>query len=206
MTILDPKKLVEVGTAYDDRCVSGGRAVFGDDGYVYVLGDGRTYLAQSFARAAGEAVPKNCLLRMAKGATEFDPDYYYAITDLTGGPEAIGELETAQQGSGVGFVKMFHEDKLPEGTEPVGYDFWDMKVHKEWRLTLADPPSAEPIEGLPFSAIGFDASAVGGMLYTGESLDEGGTSQIYETDPTTNRAKRRFTMVGYFYGLYDLSK
>lgn len=205
-TIIDPKALRVVGTATDDRCASGGRVVFDAAGYAYVMGDGRNYSIQMFANASGGTAPQNCLLRIPPGSTTFDPSYYYAIPSLTGGRESITELETGRQGSGLAFAKMFYPDHLPDGVEPVDFDFWGVPAHKLWRLRLTTPPTAEEVQGIPFSAIGFEGSALDGHLFTGESLDEGKTSDIYETDPDTNTARLRFKMDGYFYGLYALSQ
>jgi len=205
-TIIDPKKLEVVGTADDDRCASGGRVVFDEAGYGYVLGDGRNYSIQMFANASGGTAPENCLLRIPPGGTDFEADYYYTISSLTGGREAITEIDTAQQGSGLGFVKIFYPEELPPGVEPVDFEFWDHRAHKMWRFELADPPTATEVDGAPFSAIGFDGSTVDGKLFTGESLDNGATSDVYEMDPVTNTARPRFTMDGYFYGLYELTE
>jgi hypothetical protein len=92
---------------------------------------------------------------------------------------------------------------LPPGVEPIDFDFWDVPAHKMWRIELDDPPSAEEVQGIPFAAIGFDGSPLGGHLFTGESPD-GNTSDVYETDPDSNTASLRFTMDGYFNGLYQL--
>jgi hypothetical protein len=204
-TIIDPKAMKVLGTAEDDRCASGGRVVFDEKGYAYVLGDGRTYSLQMFANAAGKPAPQNCLLRIAPGKTDFDEDYYYTIPSLTGGIDAIDELDTARQGSGVGFSKMFYPDELPPGVEPVDFDFWNVPAHKLWRIELTDPPTAKEVEGIPFSTIGFGGSALDDHLYSGESPD-GKASDVYETSPVTNRARLRFSMDGYFYGLYRLDE
>jgi hypothetical protein len=206
LTILDPKAMKVLGTAEDDRCASGGRVIFGKDGYGYVMGDGRTYSIQMFANANGETPPQNCLLRIAPGATDFDEDYFYSIPSLTGGLESITELDTSQQGSGAGFVKMFYPDKLPDDVKPVDFDFWDQPAHKMWQLELADPPTAKEVEDIPFGAVGFDGVALDGKYYSGESLDSGGSSEVYEIDPETNRAELRFEMTGYLYGLYKLER
>jgi len=42
-------------------------------------------------------------------------------------------------------------------------------------------------------------------LYTGES-DDGSVSQVYETNQEANSAEQRFSMVGYFNGLYELAR
>jgi hypothetical protein len=205
MTVLDPKAKQVLFTASDDRCASGGRVVFDRAGYGYVMGDGRNYSIQMFANANGENTPENCLLRIAPGATNFDPDYYYAIPSLTGGVESIDELQTGSQGSGYGFSKMFYANELPDDVKPVDFDFWSMPVHKMWRIELADPPLAQEVQGIPFSAVGFGGSDLEGRLYTGES-DDGSMSQVYETNPEANTAAQRFTMVGYFNGLYELAR
>jgi hypothetical protein len=204
LTIIDPKELKILATAQDERCASGGRAVFDEAGYAYVMGDGRNYSIQMFAHANGQPVPENCLLRIPPGGTDFETDYFYTISSLTAGLESITELETARQGSGLAFAKMFYPDKLSASVKPVDFDFWGERAHKLWRLHLADPPSAEEVEGVPFSTIGFSGSVVGGRLYTGESQD-GNSSDVYETDPDTNTARLKFTMDGYFNGLYERS-
>ena len=205
MTILDPKAGTVIAHAEDTRCASGGRAVFTEDGTLYVMGDGRTYSIQMFANASGGTAPDNCLLRILPGATGFDPGYYHSIPSLTGGLQSIGELETAREGSSITFTKMFHPDQLPAGVEPVDFDFWSVPAHKQWRIELGDTPRAVPVEGLPYSTIGFGGSALDGKLYSGES-GETATSEVYEIDPDTNTATLRFTMDGYFNGLYDLSR
>jgi len=205
LTVLDPKTMKVLGTATDDRCTSAGQIVFDADGYGYVMADGRNYLAQAYAEGSGVPAPDNCLLRMAPGTIEFEPDYYYKVRSLTGDRESITELETGAQGSGFAFAKMFYADKLPEGYKVDSYEFWDLPVHKTWRLVLADPPSAEEVQGVPFSNIGFTGSSVDGRYYSSESPD-GANSDVYETDPAANQAVLRFSMEGYFNGLYELTK
>ena len=205
LTILDPKAKTIVATATDERCNSGGRVVFAKDGYGYVMGDGRNYSDKMFARAAGAAAPANCLLRIAPGQTAFDKDYFFTIPSLTGGRESISEIDTAAQGSGVAFMKVFYEDKLPAEVKPVDFAFWDESVHKTWRVELGNPPTAREVEGAPFAALGFTPVAFDGKFYSGESPDKGATSDVYETDPVTNKAAIRFKMDGYFYGIHAVN-
>lgn len=203
-TILDPFNLEIVGVAEDDRCASGGRVVFDEEGYAYVMGDGRTYSSHMFANAAGETALDNCLLRIAPGEADFEEDYFYTIPSLTGGLQSISELETGAQGSGIGFSKMFYPDELPSGVEPIDFAFWDERAHRMWRIELADPPTAQEVTGAPMSTIGFDGSPFRGKLYEGESPD-GNSSTVYEIDPDANTATSKFEMDGYFYGLYELN-
>jgi hypothetical protein len=204
-TIIDPEKGEVVGVAEDDRCTSAGRVIFDAEGYAYVMGDGRNYSAQMYANLAGKTAPENCLLRLAPGQADYEQDFFYTIPSLTGGLESITELDTGAQGSGFGFTKMFYPDELPEEVKPVDFEFWSYPAHKMWRIELADPPVAREVDGLPYSAIGFDGSAFRGKLYTGESLDKGATSDVYEIDPESNHGELRFKMTGYFYGLYELN-
>ncbi|NVB83546.1 MAG: hypothetical protein HOV81_34550 [Kofleriaceae bacterium] len=203
MTIVDPKTMTVVAHAEDDRCASGGRPVFDAAGNAYVMGDGRTYSIQMFANASGGTAPDNCLLRIKKGATDFDPNYFYTLPSLTGGLQSITELDTAADGTGIAFAKMFYPDKLPADVKPVDFAFWDMPAHKTWRLHLTEPPTAEEVEGAPFSTIGFKAAAVDGRLFSPEAGSPS-TSDVYEIDPAANTATLRFQMDGYFYGIYKL--
>lgn len=206
MTVIDPKALKIDFIAEDDRCASGGRIAFDAAGYGYVLADGRNYSAQMFANAAGTAAAQDtCILRIAPGATDFEADYYYTVPSLTGGRPSITEFEVGTDGDGYAFSKMVYLDRLSGGPAPVDFDYWNEQAHKMWRFKLAKPPVAEEVDGLPFSAIGFTGSAIGGKLYSGESLDAGATSEVYETDPVTNKAVLRFKMDGYFSGLFELN-
>ncbi len=205
LTILDPDTMQVIAVAEDDRCTSAGRIVFDEAGYGYVMGDGRNYCSQMYANARGEEALETCLLRLPPGGTDFEEGFYHSIPSLTGGREAIGELETARQGSGIGFAKIFHPEELPEGVEPVDFTFWGYQAHKIWRIELGDTPAAREVEGIPFAAIGFTGSMFDGKLYSGESPD-GSVSDVYEIDPVTNRATLKFRMDGYFNGLYALTR
>lgn len=205
LTILDPDNLEVVGVAGDDRCASAGRPVFDDAGYAYVMGDGRNYSSHMFANAAGGAAADNCILRIVPGETDFELDYYHTVPSLTGGLQSITELETGEQGSGIGFAKMFYPDRLPAGVEPVDFTFWGHPAHKMWRIVLGDAPSAQEVGDIPFSTIGFAGSTVDGKLYTGESPD-GATTEVFEIDPASNTAVLRFRMDGLLNGLYPLSR
>ena len=204
-TIIDPRQLRIVGVAEDDRCASGGRVVFDEAGYAYVMGDGRNYSVHMYANALGGAAPDNCLVRIPPGATDFEAGYYHTIPSLTDGLQSITELETGRQGSGIGFAKMFYPTELPPGVEPVDFEFWNHPAHKMWRIELADPPTAREVEGIPFSTVGFSGSMFNGRLYSGESPD-GNSTDVFEIDPASGTAQRRFTMDGFFSGLHELNR
>ncbi|WP_224369250.1 hypothetical protein [Hyalangium versicolor] len=203
VTILDPKAMKVVGFAEDNRCGAGGRVVFDERGYAYVMGDGRNQSMQTFAAAAGKQTVVNCLLRIAPGGTDFEQDWFYEIPSLTGGLDSMTELEPGADGSGVAFSTMMYEDRIPANVDRMNYEHWSVPAYKMWRLTLGDTPKAEVVQGANFSVVGFTGSAVDGKLYSGESAD-GAKSSVIELDPVTNIATQRFTMDGYFSALFPL--
>jgi hypothetical protein len=203
MTILDPHALEVVGVAEDDRCGSAGSITFDEQGYGYVMGDGRNQSMQVFAAANDQPTVKNCLLRIAPGDTDFEDNYYYEVPSITGGLDSMTELESADIDSGVAFSMMYYEDREPEGLDRVNFEHWSVPVYKMWRVELGDPPTAQEVNGANFTVLGFPSSAVDGKLYTPESED-GSESSVYETDPVTDTATLKFTMDGYFAGLFKL--
>jgi hypothetical protein len=204
MTILDPRALEVLGVAEDDRCGSAGSITFDEQGYGYVMGDGRNQSMQVFAAANDQPTVDNCLLRIAPGDTDFQESYFYEIPSLTGGLDSMTELEAADIDSGVAFSMMYYEDRVPEGLDHVNFEHWGVPAYKMWRLQLGDPPTAEEVNGANFTVLGFPSSAVDGKLYTPESAD-GSESSVYEIDPDTVTAVLKFTMDGYFAGLLPLS-
>jgi hypothetical protein len=203
MTILDPHALSVVAMAEDNRCGAGGRVTFDAAGYAYVMGDGRNQSMQVFAAANKQPIVENCLLRIPPGGTDFDPDYFYEIPELTGGLDAMTELEAADITSGVGFSMMMYPERLRAGLDLVNFEHWDEPAYKMWRIELGDPPRAEEVRGANFSVVGFSGSSIGGKLYSPESVD-GIQSSVYEIDPDANTATPKFSMDGYFAGLYPI--
>ncbi|HSC86766.1 MAG TPA: DUF4374 domain-containing protein [Polyangiaceae bacterium] len=203
MTILDPKKLEVVGVAEDDRCGSGGRITFDADGYGYVMGDGRNQSMQTFAALEGEESVPNCLLRIAPGQTDFEEDYFFEIPELTGGLDSMDELEAPAVDAGLGFTLMKYEELIPEDADRANFEHWSVPAYKKWRITLGDEPKAEEVNGANYTVVGFTSSAVDGKLYTSESAD-GSESTVFEIDPATNTATKKFTTQGYFSALLPL--
>lgn len=204
LAVIDAETDQLVATLRDERCHSGGRPVFTPDGDAYVVADGRTWSAQLFATVAGQAAPPTCLLRIPAGQLAFDPDYLVELPSITGGRDAVGELEAAENGTGVAFVKLFHPDQLPAGVTPgTDFGFWQAPAYKMWRFELGAEPTATEVIDIPFGAIAWDGSATDGKLWVGESPDYS-RSTVYAIDPATSTATRRFEMVGSFYGLQRL--
>jgi hypothetical protein len=203
ITIVDPKKLEIVGVAEDDRCGAGGRVTFDAKGYAYVMGDGRNQSMQVFAEASGKKSVPNCLLRIAPGETDFEQDYFFEIPSLTGGLDSMTELEAAVIDSGVAFTMMEYSARIPKGLDLINFEHWDQPAYKMWRITLGDVPKAEEVEGSHFSVVGFPGSGVNGKLYSSESED-GSESTVFEIDPSTNTSIEKFSMDGYYAGLYPI--
>jgi len=205
LTILDPAALSVVAVAEDDRCGNGGQVTFDRRGYAYMMGDGRNQMMQVFAAARGEPVVDNCLLRIAPGGTDFEPDWFFEIPSLTGGLDSMTELQSATRTDGVGFTLMRYPDRISAELDPVNFEHWDTPAYRMWRLELGDEPTAQAVEGANFSVVGFSPASVAGKLYNPES-DDGSESRVYEIDPVTSTATLRFTMDGYFAGLLPLTR
>ncbi len=203
MVVIDPKKLEIVSVAEDDRCGAGGRVTFDDDGYAYVMGDGRNQAMQEFAAAKGQKSVPNCLLRIAPGETDFEEDYFFEIPSLTGGLDCMTELEAPAVDSHFAFTRLQYPDRIPDGADRTMFEHWDVPAYKLWRIELGDTPKAKEVEGANFTFVGFQSSGVGGKLYTSESED-GSESTIFEIDPETNTSVEKFRMKGYFSGIYPI--
>lgn len=205
LTILDPATLSVVAVAEDDRCGAGGQVTFDSRGYAYMMGDGRNRMMQVFAASRGEPVVPNCLLRIAPGGTSFEEDYFFEVPALTGGLDAMTEMQSATRSDGIGFALMEYPDRISADLDQVNFEHWDTPAYKMWRIVLGDTPTAEVVDGANFSVVGFSPASVAGKLYNPES-DDGSESGVYEIDPTTNAATLRFTMDGYFAGLLPLTE
>lgn len=207
LLILDPAQKKIVALAQDERCASAGRPVFPADGYAYVMGDGRNQSLQMFARAAGQPITKNCILRIAPGETDFQASFFVDVPSLTGGVDSMTELTPVQDNSATAFSLMFYPDQLPAGVTATNYDYWSLPVHKAWNITLGDVPTAKVVENAPFSAIGFTAVPMEGKLYQGGAPGSDGLSEVYAIDGATNAVGGVvFKMEGYLSGLFPLSK
>jgi hypothetical protein len=204
LVVIDAATNQVLATLRDERCYSGGRPAFAPNGDAYVLADGRSWSAQLFATVAGQPVPATCLLRIPAGQLAFDPDYLVEVPGIANGHDAAGELETADNGSGVAFAKLFHIDQLPDGvTIGTDFGFWSAPAFKMWRFELGPSPTATAVIDIPFGALGWEGSVADGTFWVGESPDYS-HSIVYAIDPATNTATRRFEMEGTFYGLRRL--
>jgi hypothetical protein len=203
MLVIDPKKLEVVSVAEDDRCGAGGRVTFDEDGYAYVMGDGRNQSMQEFAAAKGKKRVANCLLRIAPGETDFEEDYFFEIPSLTGGLDCMTELEAPSIDSQFAFTRLQYPDRIPEDVDRTMFEHWDVPAYKLWRIQLGDTPKAKEVEGAHFTVVGFSGSGVDGKYYTSESED-GSESTIFEIDAEENTSVEKFRMKGYFSGIYPI--
>ena len=207
LLILDPAQLKVIALAQDERCASAGRPVFDAAGTAYVMGDGRNQSLQMFARAAGQPVTQNCLLRIRAGETDFQSDWMFPIPSLTGGVDSMTELIPVNPDEPRAFSLMFYEDQLPAGMKADSFDYWSVPAHKAWKLSLGDTPTAEVVQNAPFSAIGFTAIPMQGKLYQGGAPGSDGLSEVYAIDGATNSVTGvAFKMEGYLTGLYPLAQ
>jgi len=198
---IDAERDEVVAVAHDDRCVGAGEPAVTEDGAVYVLADGRSYLAQVYAMQRMETPPTTCVLRVLPGETSFDPGFHVEIPSLTGGRDAVTSLWYV--GGGVGFAKMFYPERLAPGADTSGYDLWFNPVFKLWRIHLGDQVSAEEAEGAPFSMLAFGGVSLGESLFIGETQDAS-TSTVYEARRDTNQSEARFQMQGVMRDLHRL--
>ncbi len=204
LVIVDMKTDKIVGVAEDDRCASGGRPVFTENGDAYVMGDGRNWSAQLFARLQSVEPPKSCFLRIRAGKVVFDPDFYVEVPSVTNGYDVATELEPGGQGKGLAFAKIFDPSKLPDGVEiQEDFAFWFQPAYRYYRFELGDEIRAKPVRGLPWSSLAWEGRVLDDKLYVGED-DGSGQSDVYEVDAATNRATRLFQMEGNMYGLHRI--
>jgi len=190
-----------VGVAHDDRCVGASTPAVTDDGTVYVLADGRSYLAQVYAVEKKETPPANCILRIRPGETSFDPDFFVSVPSIAGGRDVVTSLWYVRDG--VGYAKMYYPEQLEPGADTSGFQFWFNPAFKLWRIQLGDQVSAEEVNGAPFSMIAFGGASIGGSLFLGETQDAK-TCTVYAMDPDKNQAEPRFEMQGAMRDLYRL--
>jgi hypothetical protein len=197
--VIDHTTDAVVGVARDERCVAASQPMLGDDGYVYVMGDGRSYLLQVYAMASGEEPPHNCILRMKAGEATFDPDFFVDIPALTGGPDAATPLWGAP--GSVAWARLFHAEDVPPGTDASGFAFWSIPAFRLWRFELGDTVVAEPVEGVPPGFVDFGGSVVDGHLFAPVSAEPTSTT-VYEISP--EGALERFTMDGLLRDIHRL--
>jgi hypothetical protein len=66
----------------DERCAGANGAHIDEDGDLYVRADGYWGFYAAYADPASEV--QTCVLRLRRGATEFDPDYLVSMEEVTG--------------------------------------------------------------------------------------------------------------------------
>jgi hypothetical protein len=202
VVILDTKTDTVTATLNDERCHGASQPAITDDGTVYVLADGRSYTAQVYARSASKPIPKNCVLRILPGQTTFDPSYFVEVPSIAGGKDVATALWYVS--GGVGYAKMFYEDQVKPEMNTTGFAFWSNPIFKLWKFSLGSPLEAREVQGAPFSYVAFGGATIDGRLYIGEASDNGGSSTVYELDPTTTQAVVKFKMQGFMRDLYRL--
>ncbi|WP_394835709.1 hypothetical protein LVJ94_02110 [Pendulispora rubella] len=201
MVIFDGNEDKLLAVAHDERCVAAGQPAFLDDGTLYTLADGRSYLAQAAAIQTQQPVPKTCILRIRPNEMVFDPNYLVEVASVTGGREAATQLFYV--GHGVGYAKVHYPDRVEAGADLGGSGIWSQKAFKYWRFELGDTVKAQEVPDIGFSVIAFGGAVLDGKYYAAESADNA-TSSFCEFDPVTNQATFRFQMDGFLRDIYRL--
>lgn len=203
VAILDTDNDTLLTVAEDDRCVSATRPIVGEDGNIYVMGDGRNGVVQTVTELRGEEVPPTCLLRILAGETTFDPDFFVDVSEITGGRTAATQMWQVPSFPGSAFGKMYYEDEVPADFDVTGPNVWGLPVFKLWKINLGDEVTAAEAEVQPFSTIDFGAVPVDGQLYFGVTPTSG-TTQVYRIDPETNVTTEAFEMTGSLRDMYRI--
>lgn len=200
LVVIDTTNDTVAPVIHTDACTAAGQPAILDDGTIYMWADGRSYLAQSAAKAAGETPPKTCIVRIRPGETRFDPNYLVDIAAVTGGHDAATQF--FHVGNGLGYAKVLYNDRLTKEKYP-GFEIWSEKAFKYWQFQLGDTVTAKEVQDVPFSVIAFGGYVIDGKYIACES-ENNATSSCLEFDPAAARAKERFQMQGLLRELFRL--
>ncbi|MEM7138654.1 MAG: hypothetical protein AAF500_18895 [Myxococcota bacterium] len=192
---LDPETL-EYTVTREERC--GG--IFND----VETSDGTIYMASSPFVAAQQLLDiepfEPCMLRVLPGATEFDPDFYVEMKDLTGGLPTGGIL----RGPGDGAIILTYD-----GDPESALTTFEITTPPVWRAFLVEDlnalGSAAEVPGFPVLS-GFVNEFFGsrGRIYTlNTNLLEGRSTLVDVTDPFDVRDALAISG-GFFIGGGDL--
>jgi len=185
--VLDAAEGRFVDILEDDRCAAAGGAYVGGDGALYVIGDnddGR------YAVFGDRPLPPPCLLRVQDGATEFDPDFYVDLREVTGSPE-VGHIAGLPDGTAItrGLGREIDIDAVEDIADLAFAEIW------EWLVLDVDARQATPLD-VPLSALPFPPFEVGGELYFQREDGDEGISTLYQV--VDDRADESLTVTGEF--------
>jgi hypothetical protein len=143
--------------------------------------------------SAGKVAQPSGILRIRKGETGFDPDYFFDLKAATGN-DCYG---VNHFGGGVALTS-----RIEDPTDPWEFNGANYKV---WRIDLARRESLGEVEGIPKingSSNSIMCSFDGKTILINAAADD--EHAIYSHDPATGKTGRKFTMVGRLGGIYKL--
>jgi len=130
----------------DARC-GGGWSLFVDEqGDLYALGNAWFGFAHFFDRDPSRQ-PNDCLLRMPRGTTQFDPDFYLDLNAAANTPAVYHTWHS----TGRSVVAAVWDPANDPSQLPTPDDYWSAPMQR--KLVRIDQGSSEPLEGIPSSAV-----------------------------------------------------
>jgi len=134
----------EPAMAISDRRCGGGWSLFTDDeGDLYALGN--AYFGYAHFDPARQ--PKDCLLRVRAGSTEFDPDFYVDLNRATNSDIVYHTWQT----SGRSVVAAVLDPATDASSIATPDDYWSTPMQRT--LVRVDQGDSEPVTGIPASAV-----------------------------------------------------
>ena len=130
----------------DSRC-GGGWSLFTDDqGDLYALGNAWFGFGHFFDRDPSRQL-NDCLLRIQRGSTSFDPDFYLDLNRAVDTPAVYHTWRS----TGRSVVAAVWDPQLDPRSLPTPDDYWTAPMQRKL-VRIADEVS-EPLEGIPSSAV-----------------------------------------------------
>jgi hypothetical protein len=151
LLVLDTERDEVVRLLTDPRIIDTIYTVVSDAGDLYLFTGA---FGASFNVAFGLDTPAG-VLKIKKGESEFDPDYYLNLDQLLGG--RTGTTPSGGRGTEV-YLKVFYEaeadmyDESGEVKQEIVAEPWGLlsKGWRYWRIDLEDTDTAEVLEELPW--------------------------------------------------------
>lgn len=156
LLVLDAQVDELIGILEDDRCAVGGGGFFDDQGDFYVIGDTSHGVYEAFGP---DTVPQACLLRLAAGSSDFDPEFVEPMGGLADNPYFSGLTGTPDRALLTrGFAPDVDLSMLTNPSEYFSLKAW------LWRLIELDTGSSTEVE-LPPHVLSFGPFSVDGEFF-----------------------------------------
>jgi hypothetical protein len=143
--------------------------------------------------SAGKVDQPSAILRIRKGETRFDPDYFFDLREAAG-QDCYG-LNYFSDGVAL-------TTRIEDPSDPWEFNGANFKI---WRIDLAGKKSLGEVEGLPKingSANSIMRSFDGKTIYLNVAGDD--ENAVYTYDPATGKTEKKFTTVGQLNGFERL--